>query len=141
MMDRWFTYLLIGVLLAITAGLFFSLLRAIRGPRMADRILGINMTGSLTTAAIGVLAVLLEQSSDNKHIVTTAYNARHADIGSSTRTFTLHQGSQVLRTVTQQRHPFLGQGSKHQFSHFSIRKTFQRFRINDFRIKMILVNM
>lgn len=62
MMDRWFTYLLIGVLLAITAGLFFSLLRAIRGPRMADRILGINMTGSLTTAAIGVLAVLLEQS-------------------------------------------------------------------------------
>lgn len=62
MMDRWFDYLLIGVLLAITAGLFFSLLRAIRGPRMADRILGINMTGSLTTAAIGVLAVLLEQS-------------------------------------------------------------------------------
>lgn len=61
-MDRWFTYLLIGVLLALTAGLFFSLLRAIRGPRMADRILGINMTGSLTTAAIGVLAVLLEQS-------------------------------------------------------------------------------
>lgn len=61
-MDRRFTYLLIGVLLAITAGLFFSLLRAIRGPRMADRILGINMTGSLTTAAIGVLAVLLEQS-------------------------------------------------------------------------------
>lgn len=61
-MDRWFDYLLIGVLLAITAGLFFSLLRAIRGPRMADRILGINMTGSLTTAAIGVLAVLLEQS-------------------------------------------------------------------------------
>lgn len=62
MMDRWFTYLLISVLLALTAGLFFSLLRAIRGPRMADRILGINMTGSLTTAAIGVLAVLLEQS-------------------------------------------------------------------------------
>ncbi len=29
---------------------------------MADRILGINMTGSLTTAAIAVLAVLLEQS-------------------------------------------------------------------------------
>lgn len=62
MMESWFDYLLIGVLLALTAGLFFSLLRAIRGPRMADRILGINMTGSLTTAAIGVLAVLLEQS-------------------------------------------------------------------------------
>lgn len=61
-MHNWFDYFLIGVLFLLTAGLFFSLLRAIRGPRMADRILGINMTGSLTTAAIGVLAVLLEQS-------------------------------------------------------------------------------
>ena len=61
-MERWFVSLLLGVLLLLTAGLFFSLLRAIRGPRMADRILGINMTGSLTTAAIAVLAVLLEQS-------------------------------------------------------------------------------
>ena len=62
MMRDWFDYFLIGILFLLTAGLFFSLLRAIRGPRMADRILGINMTGSLTTAAIAVLAVLLEQS-------------------------------------------------------------------------------
>ena len=61
-MNAWFDYLLIGILFLLTAGLFFSLLRAIRGPRMADRILGINMTGSLTTAAIGVLAILLDQS-------------------------------------------------------------------------------
>ena len=40
----------------------FSLIRAMRGPRIADRILGINMTGSLTTAMIAVLALLLEQS-------------------------------------------------------------------------------
>ena len=62
MMDSWFDYFLVGVLVFLTAGLFFSLLRAIRGPRMADRILGINMTGSLTTAAIALLAVLLDQS-------------------------------------------------------------------------------
>ena len=62
MMRDWFDYFLIGILFLLTAGLFFSLLRAIRGPRMADRILGINMTGSLTTAAIAVLAVLMEQS-------------------------------------------------------------------------------
>ena len=61
-MGNWFDYLLIIVLFLLTAGLFFSLLRAIRGPRMADRILGINMTGSLTTAAIAVLAILLDQS-------------------------------------------------------------------------------
>lgn len=62
MMGNWFDYLLIGILFLLTAGLFFSLLRAIRGPRMADRILGINMTGSLTTAAIAVLAIYLDQS-------------------------------------------------------------------------------
>ena len=62
MMENWFDYLLIIVLFLLTGGLFFSLLRAIRGPRMADRILGINMTGSLTTAAIALLAVLLDQS-------------------------------------------------------------------------------
>ena len=61
-MEILFDYLLIAVLFLLTAGLFFSLLRAIRGPRMADRILGINMTGSLTTAAIALLAVLLDQS-------------------------------------------------------------------------------
>ncbi|MDD6967838.1 MAG: monovalent cation/H+ antiporter complex subunit F [Firmicutes bacterium] len=61
-MNAWFDYLLIGILFLLTAGLFFSLLRAIRGPRMADRILGINMTGSLTTAAIAVLAIYLDQS-------------------------------------------------------------------------------
>ena len=62
MMNAWFDYLLIGILFLLTAGLFFSLLRAIRGPRMADRILSINMTGSLTTAAIAVLAIYLDQS-------------------------------------------------------------------------------
>ena len=61
-MGNWFDYLMVGVLFLLTGGLFFSLLRAIRGPRMADRILGINMTGSLTTAAIALLAVLLDQS-------------------------------------------------------------------------------
>ena len=61
-MGNWFDYLLIIVLFLLTGGLFFSLLRAIRGPRMADRILGINVTGSLTTAAIALLAVLLDQS-------------------------------------------------------------------------------
>lgn len=61
-MEKWFSYFLIGVLLCISVGLFFALLRAIRGPRMADRILGVNMIGSLTTAAIAILAVYLDQS-------------------------------------------------------------------------------
>lgn len=53
---------LLGVLLCLAAGLGFALIRSIRGPRMADRILGVNMAGSLATASIAVLAVDLEQS-------------------------------------------------------------------------------
>ena len=59
---RGFDSFLIAVLFFLSLGLFFSLIRAIRGPRIADRILGINMAGSLTTAMIAVLALLLEQS-------------------------------------------------------------------------------
>lgn len=58
----WIDLLLMSVLLCLAAGLLFALIRAIRGPRLADRIMGINMIGSLTTAAIAVLAVLLHQS-------------------------------------------------------------------------------
>lgn len=60
-MEKYFDFLLIAVLFCLSVGLFFALLRAIRGPRMADRVLGVNMTGSLTTAAIAVLAVYLKQ--------------------------------------------------------------------------------
>ena len=59
---RGFDLFLTAVLFFLALGLFFALIRAMRGPRTADRILGINMVGSLTTAMIAVLAVLLEQS-------------------------------------------------------------------------------
>ena len=61
-MQQYDPYLLTAVLLCLAAGLLFALIRAIRGPRLADRIMGINMLGSLTTAAIAVLSVLLKQS-------------------------------------------------------------------------------
>lgn len=59
---RGFDLFLTAVLFFLALGLLFALIRAMRGPRTADRILGINMAGSLTTAMIAVLAVLLEQS-------------------------------------------------------------------------------
>ena len=61
-MEKYVDYLLIFVLGCLIIGLFFSLLRAIIGPRMADRVVGINMTGSFATAAIAVLAILFKQS-------------------------------------------------------------------------------
>ncbi len=57
-----FDYLYIVALMALALGLFFALLRAIRGPRIADRIMGINMIGSLVSLTLAILSVWLRQS-------------------------------------------------------------------------------
>jgi len=61
-MEIWTSRLLVGALLLLSVGIFFALVRAIRGPRVADRILGVNMIGTMTTACIAILSVLLRQS-------------------------------------------------------------------------------
>ena len=60
-MSRTMSYILIAVLVVLIGGIFFGLVRAIRGPRRANRILGINMIGSLSTTALAVVAVLLDE--------------------------------------------------------------------------------
>ena len=55
-----FLFSVTALLLAV--GLFFSLLRAIRGPRVADRIMGINMIGTLVSISLAMLSVWLKQS-------------------------------------------------------------------------------
>lgn len=61
-MEQSYTWLLWGLLLILGLGLVLALIRALRGPRVADRVIGINMLGTLSTACIAVLAVLLRQS-------------------------------------------------------------------------------
>ena len=41
--------------------LFPCLLRAIRGPRIADRVVGINMIGTIIIMMIAILALMLEE--------------------------------------------------------------------------------
>ena len=57
-----FDYLFFIALLVLAAGLFFALLRAIRGPRIADRIMGINMIGTMVSLTLAILSVWLRQS-------------------------------------------------------------------------------
>ena len=57
-----FDYLYIIALIALALGLLFALLRAIRGPRIADRIMGINMIGSMVSVTLAILSVWLRQS-------------------------------------------------------------------------------
>lgn len=61
-MDNSWNILFTAALICLAFCLFFALLRAIRGPRIADRILGINMIGTLSLAAIAIIAVMTKQS-------------------------------------------------------------------------------
>ena len=46
------------VLVALGVLMFPCLLRAIRGPRVADRVVGINMIGTIAIVMVAVLAVM-----------------------------------------------------------------------------------
>jgi len=48
-------------LIVIGVLLLFTLIRAIRGPRIADRIIAVNMMGTLVVITICVLAFLMNE--------------------------------------------------------------------------------
>ncbi len=52
-------WLAIILFLAVLTG--FALLRSVRGPRIADRIMAVNMTGTLSIAMILLLSVYLDE--------------------------------------------------------------------------------
>ncbi|MDD2427962.1 MAG: monovalent cation/H+ antiporter complex subunit F [Eubacteriales bacterium] len=58
--DAYF-YLYTIALLIVGVLLLFSFFRAIRGPRIADRIVSINMIGTQIIAVICILALLLKE--------------------------------------------------------------------------------
>ena len=49
------------VLVVLGVLLFPCLMRAVRGPRIADRVVGINMIGTIIIMVIAVLALMLEE--------------------------------------------------------------------------------
>ncbi len=59
MLDTAYRALYIFVLVALGALVLLCLVRAIRGPRIADRIVSVNMIGTLTIAMLCVLALML----------------------------------------------------------------------------------
>lgn len=60
-MDKAYSILYNGALIVIGALLLFALIRAIRGPRIADRIIAVNMMGTLVVITICVLAFLMSE--------------------------------------------------------------------------------
>ena len=60
-LEQAYNILFLGLLI-ILALLFFScLIRAVVGPRMADRIVAINMMGTMVMVAIAILAVMVQE--------------------------------------------------------------------------------
>ena len=60
-MDNVYALLMQGALVLLGVCLFVCLYRAVRGPSTADRIIAVNMTGTLTIALILFLSLLMKE--------------------------------------------------------------------------------
>ncbi len=54
-------YIYITTLIILAVMLFACLIRAVRGPRVADRIVAVNMMGTMVMVMIAVLALMLNE--------------------------------------------------------------------------------
>lgn len=54
-----FLEVVMGLLIVM---IFLTFVRAIKGPRISDRIVSINMIGTITIMLVAVLAIILKQS-------------------------------------------------------------------------------
>ncbi len=61
MIESLYDYLFIVSIVILCALVVFALIRAIRGPRVADRIIAINTMGTLIIVIIAVLSALLDE--------------------------------------------------------------------------------
>ena len=60
-LEQAYEILFIGALIILAVFLMLSLVRAIIGPRVSDRIVAINMMGTQTLAIIAILAVMKQE--------------------------------------------------------------------------------
>lgn len=60
-LDKCYEYFLIGVLIFLSILLILILIKACLGPSVADRIVSINMMGTIVMVMIAVLAILLKE--------------------------------------------------------------------------------
>ncbi|MCM1162083.1 MAG: monovalent cation/H+ antiporter complex subunit F [Roseburia sp.] len=60
-LEQAYRMLLLGIVLILAVMLLFCLLRACLGPKVADRIVAINMMGTMVMVIIAILAVLMQE--------------------------------------------------------------------------------
>lgn len=59
--EQAYEILLTAALIILGVGIFLAIIRSVKGPRIADRIVSVNMVGTITIMAIAILSVLLKQ--------------------------------------------------------------------------------
>lgn len=60
-LEKAYDLLFLSALFLLAFLFVFCIIRAIKGPRIADRLLSINMGGTMTITAIAILSVFLEE--------------------------------------------------------------------------------
>lgn len=60
-MDTVLHNILIIALIILSILIFACLIRAIKGPAVADRLMAVNMMGTIVIVIIGILAILLKE--------------------------------------------------------------------------------
>lgn len=60
-MDTVLHNILIIALIILAILIFACLIRAIKGPAVADRLMAVNMMGTIVIVIIGILAILLKE--------------------------------------------------------------------------------
>ncbi len=62
MLDKIYHGMYITILIFLALMLFACLIRAVKGPRIADRIVAVNMMGTMVMVMIAVLSLLLKEN-------------------------------------------------------------------------------
>ena len=62
LIQRAYDALLIGSMLVLAVLIIFSMLRSVRGPGIADRIIAVNMIGTMVIMIIAILSVYLDEN-------------------------------------------------------------------------------
>ena len=60
-LERAYVFLFVGALVFLAIMVILCLIRAIIGPRIADRVVAVNMMGTMVIVAIAILAVMVQE--------------------------------------------------------------------------------
>ena len=62
MTENYFEGVLLGTMMVLAVLMLAAIIRSVRGPKVADRVIAVNMLGTITIVLFAVLSVYLKES-------------------------------------------------------------------------------